>query len=50
MLREEKWLSGDLTGRSSGRRSDGCGQAVRSGGGGDFSSGESEFLSKRNPK
>jgi hypothetical protein len=50
MLGEEDGLSGDLTDRSSGRRSDECGQAARSGGGGDLSSGESEFLCKRNSK
>jgi hypothetical protein len=50
MLGEEEGLSGDLTGCSSGWRSDGCGRAVRSGGSGDLSSGESEFWRKRNPK
>jgi hypothetical protein len=29
---------------------DGCGRAVRSGGGGDLSSSEINFLRKRNPK
>jgi hypothetical protein len=50
MLGEEEGLSGDLTSCSLGQRSDGCGQTVRSGGGGDLSFGESEFLCKRNPK
>jgi hypothetical protein len=50
MLGEEEGLSRDLTGRSSGRRSDGCGWEARSGGGSNLSSGESEFLHKRNPK
>jgi hypothetical protein len=50
MFGEEKVLFGDLTDRSSGRRSDICGRAVRSGSGGDLSSGESEFLCKRNLK
>jgi hypothetical protein len=50
MLDKEEGLSGDLTGCSSGRRSDGCSGAARSGGGGDLSSGEREFLRKRNPK
>jgi hypothetical protein len=48
---EEEGLFEDLTGHSSGRWSDRCSQAARSGGGGgNFSSGESEFLCKRNPK
>jgi hypothetical protein len=50
MLGEEERLSGDLTSCSSGRRSDGCGRAARSGGSGDLSSDESEFLCKRNLK
>jgi hypothetical protein len=50
MLREEERLSEDLISRSLGRRSDGCGRAVRSGSSGDLSSGESEFLCKRNSK
>jgi hypothetical protein len=52
MLDEEEGLFGDLTSCSSGRRSDGCSGAARSGGGGDLSSGEREreFLRKRNPK
>jgi hypothetical protein len=45
---EEEGLFEDLTGHSSGRWSDRCSQAARSGG--NFSSGESEFLCKRNPK
>jgi hypothetical protein len=40
----------DLTGRSSEWRSDRCGRATRSSGNNDLSSGESEFLRKRNPK
>jgi hypothetical protein len=43
-------LSGDLTGRSSGQRSDGCGWAMMSSGGGHMSSGKNEFLRKRNSK
>jgi hypothetical protein len=50
MLGEEDGLSEDLTGRSSGWRSDECGRATRSGDGGDLSSSESEFLCKRNSK
>jgi hypothetical protein len=50
MLGEEEGLSEDLTGRSSGQRSDGCGRTVRSGGGDDLSSDESEFLHKRNSR
>jgi hypothetical protein len=50
MLGEEEGLSRDITDHSSGWQSDGCGQAVRSGGGSDLSSGENEFLHKRNPK
>jgi hypothetical protein len=50
MLGEEERLYGDLIGRSSGRRSDGCGRAARSGSGGGLNSSESEFLRKRNPK
>jgi hypothetical protein len=46
VLEEEEGLSGDLTGHSLGRWSNGCGRAVRSGGGG----GEREFLHKRNLK
>jgi hypothetical protein len=46
MLGEEEGLSSDLTGHSSGRRSYRCG----CGDGGDMSSGESEFLHKRNLK
>jgi hypothetical protein len=42
MLDKEEGLSGDLTGCSSGRRSDGCSGAARSGGGDDLSSGERE--------
>jgi hypothetical protein len=50
MLEEEEGLSEDLTGHSSGRWSDGCGRAVRSGSDNDLSSDESEFLHKRNSK
>jgi hypothetical protein len=50
MLRKDEGLFEDLTGHSSRRRSDGCGQAARSGGSDDLSSGESEFLCKRNLK
>jgi hypothetical protein len=50
MLGEEEGLFGDLTGRSSGRRSDGCDRAMMSGSGDDLSSGESELLHKRNQK
>jgi hypothetical protein len=50
MLGEEEGLFEDLTGRSSGRRSNRCGQAAVSGSGGDLISNESEFLYKRNPK
>jgi hypothetical protein len=49
ILGEEEGLSRDLTGHSSGRQSDGCGRAARSGSGDDLSSGESEFLCNRNP-
>jgi hypothetical protein len=44
MLGAEERLSRDLTGRSSGWRSDRCGQAARSGGGGYLSSDKSKFL------
>jgi hypothetical protein len=47
---EEEWLSENLTNYSSGRRSDECGRVARSGGGSNLSSGESEFLRKRNSK
>jgi hypothetical protein len=50
MLGKEDGFSEDLTGYSSGRWSDRCSRTVRSGGGGDLSSGESNFLCKRNPK
>jgi hypothetical protein len=50
MLGKEDGFSEDLTGYSSGRWSDRCSRAVRSGGGRDLSSGESDFLCKRNPK
>jgi hypothetical protein len=50
MLGEEEGFSGDLTGRSSERRSDGCSRAARSGSASDLSSDESEFLHKRKPK
>jgi hypothetical protein len=50
MLGEEEGLSRDLIGRSLGWRSDRCDWAVRSGCGDNLSSGESEFLLKRNPK
>jgi hypothetical protein len=50
MLGKEEGLSEDFIGRSSGRQSDGCGRVMRSGGYGDLSSGESEFLHKRNSK
>jgi hypothetical protein len=50
MLGEEEGLSGDLVGHSSGRWSDGCGLAVRSGSSDDLISSKSEFLRKRNPK
>jgi hypothetical protein len=50
MLGEEEGLFRDLTGHSLGLWSDGCDLAVRSGSSDDLSSGESEFLSKRNPK
>jgi hypothetical protein len=50
MLSEEEGLSRDLIDHSLGRRSDKCGWAARSGGGGGLSSGESEFLHKRNLK
>jgi hypothetical protein len=49
MLREEEGLSDDLTGRTLGWQSDGCGRAVRSDGGHDLSSSKSKFLRKRNP-
>jgi hypothetical protein len=48
MLGEEEGLSGHLIGHSSGWWSDRCGQAARSGSGGDLSSSKSEFLHKRN--
>jgi hypothetical protein len=48
-LRRKRGLQ-RLTDHSSGRWSDGCGQAARSGSGGDLSSGESKFLRKRNEK
>jgi hypothetical protein len=47
---KEEGLSRDLIGHSSGWWSDGCGRAMRSGGGGELSSDEYEFLRKRNPK
>jgi hypothetical protein len=50
MFGEEEGFFRDLTGRNSGRRTSGCGQAVRSGSGGELSSDESEFLRKRTPK
>jgi hypothetical protein len=50
MLGEEDGLFGDLTGRSSGWRSNRCGRAARSGSGSDLSSGESEFIRKINVK
>jgi hypothetical protein len=50
MLGKEEGLFRNLVGCSSGRRSDECGQAARSGSSDDLSSGESEFLCKRNPK
>jgi hypothetical protein len=50
MLGKEEGLYEDLTGHSSGRRSNGCGRAVRSGGGNDLSSSKNEFLFKRTPK
>jgi hypothetical protein len=50
MLGEEEGFFGDLIGRTSRRHSDGCGRTTRSGGGGNMSSGESEFLRKRNLK
>jgi hypothetical protein len=50
MLGEEEGLSENLTNYSSGRRSDECARVVRSGGGSNLSSGESEFLRKRNSK
>jgi hypothetical protein len=50
MLGEEEGPSGDLTGRSSGRQSDGCDRTMRSGGDGDLSLDKSEFLRKRNTK
>jgi hypothetical protein len=50
MLGEEDGLSRDLTDCNSGRRSDGCGRAMRSGGDNGLSFGEIEFLHKRNPK
>jgi hypothetical protein len=49
-LGEEEGLFGDLTGRSSGRWSDGCSLAVRRGSSGDLSYDESKFLCKRNTK
>jgi hypothetical protein len=50
MLKKEEGLSGDHTGRSSGKRSDGCSQTMRSGSGKDWSSGENELLHKRYSK
>jgi hypothetical protein len=50
MLGEEEGLSGDLTGCSPGRQSNGCCQATRSGSSSDLSSTESDFMRKRNPK
>jgi hypothetical protein len=50
MFEEEEELSKDLTSRSLGRRSDGCGRAARSDSGGDLNSGECEFLCKKNTK
>jgi hypothetical protein len=50
MLGEEEGLFRDLTGRSSGWRSDGFDRAVSSGSSSDLSSDEREFLRKRNPK
>jgi hypothetical protein len=49
MIGEKEGLSRDLTGRSSGRQSDGCDRAV-SGSSNSLSSNESKFLCKRNPK
>jgi hypothetical protein len=48
MIGEEDGLFGDLTSCSSGRQSDDCGWAVRSGSDGDLSSCENESLRKRN--
>jgi hypothetical protein len=50
MLGEEEGLFGHLTGHRSEQRSDRCGQVARSGGSGNLSFDESEFLRKRNPK
>jgi hypothetical protein len=50
MLKKEEGLSEDHTGRSSGKRSDGCSQTMRSGSGKDWSSGENELLHKRYSK
>jgi hypothetical protein len=50
MIGEEEGFSEDLTGRSSGRQSNGCGRTVRSGSDNDLSSSENEFLYKRNSK
>jgi hypothetical protein len=50
MLEGEEELFVDFIGRSSGRRSDGCSRAVRSGSDVDLSSSKSEFLRKRNRK
>jgi hypothetical protein len=50
MLEGEEELFVDFIGRSSGRRSDGCSRAMRSGSDVDLSSSKSEFLCKRNRK
>jgi hypothetical protein len=50
MLEEKEGLSEDLTSRSLERQSDRCGQVMRSGSDSDLSSGQSEFLRKRNSK
>jgi hypothetical protein len=50
MLGEEEGLSRDLINCSSGRRSNRCDWAARSGGDDDLSSDKSEFLCMRNPK
>jgi hypothetical protein len=50
MLGEQEGFFVDLTSHSSGRWGDGCGWTMRSGGGDDLSSDESEFLCKRNSK
>jgi hypothetical protein len=49
MIGLEEGLSEDLTGRSSGWRSHGCGRVAMIGGGGNISFGKSEFLCKRTP-